>query len=273
MSRTFIQRLFLVGILIAAGLLLAILVFRYPTRNIPVLAVQVETGRTIEERMIKQISWPENAVYAGLILTVDELVGKTAAVPIAPGVPLTLNLVSAGGASDDPRFPGARIEDKFRVKVFVGSDLARSSGNTIVIGDYVNVIWRNPETQRAEILMQKVRVVGARSEQGLGMALGLTQVTVGTSGAKNVRPVGYLLSLDMPLALKLLAYAPESVLLVPTSACAPSLGSEIPMGVAQSELSCVDSVTPGVIVNPTPSPVPSGTPDPVIVSPSPSTSP
>lgn len=243
-SRTLFQRIVIITIVLTALALFGVVALRYPTTEIPVLSVKVEAGSVIEEAQVRTISWPLNAVFPGLVNKPELIIGKTAAVDIAPNTPIVLSQIGERAAQEDTRFPAADPSDVNKLKFFLQTDLRRSAGQVILPGDYVDVVYSDPEKNRGQIILQKIHVVGARTASGQDTTGIPSKTTSGGGGLlggggskKTLLVAGYLLALTPEQVEKIAAVDYTKLLLVHTTRDAPDIigpsGERIPSGLDQ----------------------------------------
>jgi len=260
-NRVFLQRLFMVGILIVGVLLLSILVFRYRTVTILVPAADISAGTKIEATMLKQEVWPEAGSFKGIVVDPASIVGQTTQISLPANAPISLNaLGQLAQQAADPRYPAMISSENNKMIVFVRSDLVRSTGNTVIPGERVNIVRVDPISLEATVIFQRVLVIAARSDTGLNLDLNRSIVSAGPTTI----PAGYLLALVPNNALELLKIPAAQLTLVPTGACSPFLPLIISEQAADQAAAACGGSTPGASSAPTgsgttPSAAPAGT--------------
>lgn len=261
-NRIFLQRLFMVGILIVGVLLLSILVFRYRTVTILVPTADISAGTKIEATMLQQKVWPEAGSFTGIVVDPASIIGQTTQVSLPADAPISLNVLGPRAQqAADPRYPAMISSEANKMVIFVPSDLVRSTGNTVITGERVNIVQVDPISLEAKVIFQRVLVIAARSDAGLNIDLNQSIV----SNGPTVIPAGYLLALTPGNALQLLKIPATQLTLVPVGVCSPFLPT-VPFEQAadQAATACSNSA-PGATPapansGPTPSTLPSSTP-------------
>jgi hypothetical protein len=271
LSRTLLTRLILSLLAIVIVFTLAIFVSRYPTVPIPVLNVAVKAGDVITDKQIAYVQLPANVIFPDLVQTSNQVVGKTAAVPISPSQPLKISEFGTpvnGGLGDggDPHFPYANKEELDRIKLPVFPGLRQASGGLIQPGDYVNILYV-ADGQDPVFLYQKLHVVAARSSTGVAItapnqvANGL--LTTPTNGKASTIAT-YILAVCQDQALKLSGLGTDRVYYLYARKSDPPVtnlsGGNVPSGLDPCPNFVAPTPTPGIEPIPTASPAASETP-------------
>ncbi len=256
-SRVFLQRIFLVGILVIGVLLLSILVFRYQTINVLVPQVDIPSGTKVAAPMLRVETWPASGGFSGIVTDPAEIVGKTTQTVLSAGAPINVTALGDRAAvALDPRYPAMSEAEAGKMVVFIRSDLVRSSGNTVVPGERVSIVQVDPVSLKAEIVLQRVLVIAARSDTGGNLRLDKRIVSDGPA----VIPAGYLLALDPANALKILATPSAQLTFVPVAVCSPlmpNIASEedaTQLAAAQLAAACPGTATGAPVAAPVASP-------------------
>lgn len=215
---TRILRMVLMGVFLLAIVgLVAFSILRVQTTQIPVAAVNITAGQTIEQQHLRMKSVPLDSLYTGQFTDVEQIVGKTAVVAITEGSPMLAGALSETG-SLSTRFRDLAEDDADKLIVFVRTDIVRSSGFTVRSGDYVNLMRVVGGT--SSIFLEKVHIVGARNADGNEV----TPVAPGTSARTPAQRVaGYLLALAPEDAALVAGIPSEQLYLIYTTPDAPSL--------------------------------------------------
>ena len=255
MNRTIISRILQVLLVVVVVAIVLLVVSRFPTTDIPVLTQPVAAGEKITAADIGHAQVPSNFLFSSIVTADDQLIDKTAAVDIAAKEPIKLSELGTPRGTikgGDPKFPFANAADVDKLYVWVPVDLARSSGNVVSPGDYVDVLFVSEG--RSQFVLQKVHVVAMRTADGHDISA--------LPGGDNptgpgVLPAGAILALTKAQAELVTALPPAALNLIWTRVDAPDLPG-VPTG-ASGDGGTSPLASPSPIVGPTPTPAVSPT--------------
>lgn len=287
---TKVLSILLVLIVLAVAGLVAL---KYPSANVPVLVKPVTAGTLITATNVTTYSFPANAMFAGMVTKPEEIIGKTAAVDLAPATPLKISEFGApsaipGAANPalqkvgDTKFPEMTRDDMTKMQVPFAVTLARLSGGTVKSGDYVTVMAVS--ATGAKFLIQKTHVVAI--QDGGGAYIPVVAAPVAAAGGGGLIPTGakkssppttLILALTSAQALYLSQFDPNTLTFLFARLDAPNI-PDVPVGVSTDGAtdttpvpSAAPSPTPGTSLRPTATASPISTPPslpPVSASPS-----
>jgi Flp pilus assembly protein CpaB len=142
---------------IAAVAVLAVLQGQFATRSVPIAARSVAAGAELTAADLRIVTMHANdaSMIAGL-LNPEEVVGRTSAVPIVAGEPITQAETSNGP------LPGSGLGE-----MSLAVPLTDADGGNIVTGDRVDVIVAGP--QPAAYAAQNVLVLAASSSSSASL--------------------------------------------------------------------------------------------------------
>lgn len=168
-----IRVFFVLVLAVAAGGALAFGTYNYvqnvpaktvsiPTRPVIVAAADLDLGTELKPEDLRVINWPANAVPAGAIATVDEVVGRGLIMPVIENQPiLPMALASKEmGAGLPPAIPEGLRAVSVRVNEVIGV------AGYVLPGTRVDVVATvNPSEQRGEmtskVVLTNVQVLAA----------------------------------------------------------------------------------------------------------------
>jgi len=142
--------------------------------EVPVAAVDIEPLARIQQAMVTTRPLPRQAMTAHLLSRPEQVVDQFATQPILAGEPFDARKL----VRDKPAqrsFGSGRVLAPGQVAFAVPLDLAGFVGGALRPGDYVNVIIvprLKDRPERGVMIMQQVRVLDVRTEQGQAALIG-----------------------------------------------------------------------------------------------------
>lgn len=164
--------------------------------KVPVAAVKIERGDTVQETMIAMREWPKELAPEGILMTKEEILGKIAQSPLFPNEPF---LDAKIGETE--RFSGFVKEGMRAYTILTPNDASLVAG-LITPGDHVDVLFTDRQTEKeftgggsTTPLLQNIEVMAVGKD--------LSEKDARSKDSKDMRSVTLAVTLDMATKLAL----------------------------------------------------------------------